>query len=484
MHIRRYTGPTLQEVLQRVHRELGPHVAIIDTRKTQEGGFFGLMGRAVVEVTVGVDWDGADPADAARSGAGRGEGRAADAEGDVGSGAGDDLAGESGPRVRLPGGSPAPSPVAGRIGRGAAAVARRAGTARPGAGRGEPAAGPGGWTPGPAWDLPVPADPRAGSTTGAGRSARVRGGTDDTLIAARRELNDLRVKPRGAPESSAAPAGAPMAEELERMHRVLVRNQVESDIARSILRVFDEQLALLGEDWATAQPRFERYLAGLIRTAPGIKLTGARRPVVAMFIGPTGVGKTTSIAKIASHFALREHRKVALVTADTYRMAATDQLRRFGQILGIPVHVADSAPEMEQVMVKLGGHDLVLVDTAGRSPQHKEHMRQMRELVDAARPDEIHLVMSLTTKYVDVLQIVARFGIVPANRVIWTKADETRSYGIMLNLSMKFMMDVSYLTTGQEVPDDLEAADPVRLAKLVTAGPAGTETNGRSGRPA
>lgn len=472
MHIRRYTGPTLQEVLQRVHRELGPHVAIIDTRRTQAGGFFGLMGRPVVEVTVGVDWDGEDAADAGRSPTDRvaeGAGSRRDEDDDQGPGL----------RVRLPGGAgttPARGGRAGLVG------ARRAGAPSGGGGRAEPAAGPGGWRPGPAWDLP--AEPRPQAAGGAPRNARIRGGGDDVLLAARRELNDMRVKPRGAPELPAPPTGAPMADELERMLRVLVRNQVESDIARSILRVFDEQLALLGEDWSTAQPRFERYLAGLIRTAPGIRLTGAKRPVVVMFIGPTGVGKTTSIAKIASQFALREHRKVALVTADTYRMAATDQLRRFGQILGLPVHVADSPAEMEQIMVKLGGHDLVLVDTAGRSPQHKEHMRQMRELVDAARPDEIHLVMSLTTKYVDVLQNVARFGIVPVNRVIWTKADETRTYGIMLNLSMKFMMDVSYLTTGQEVPDDLEAADPVRLARLVTAGPAGAETNGRSGRAA
>jgi flagellar biosynthesis protein FlhF len=358
----------------------------------------------------------------------------------------------------------------GRAARGGAAPARRP------AGR-VPAStaetGPGTWTPGPAWDLP--AEPRAGAT-------RARGGPEEVLLAARRELQDLRVKPRGAPDP--VPAAPPMAEDLERMHRVLVRNQVEADIARSILRVFDEQLTLLGEDWTAAQPRFERYLAGLIRTTPGIRLTGAKRPVVAMFIGPTGVGKTTSIAKIASHFALREHRKVALVTADTYRMAATDQLRRFGQILGIPVHVADSPVEMEQIMVRLAGHDLVLVDTAGRSPQHKEHMRQMRELVDAARPDEIHLVMSLTTKYVDILQNVARFGIVPANRVVWTKADETRTYGLILNLSMKFMMDVSYVTTGQEVPDDLEPGDPARLAKLVLGGVGGGDANGRSGRPA
>jgi flagellar biosynthesis protein FlhF len=273
-----------------------------------------------------------------------------------------------------------------------------------------------------------------------------------------------------------------MSEDLERVYRILVRNQVEMDIARSLLRIFDEQLSLLGEDWTRAQPRFERFLAGLIRATPGIQLRAGHRPQVAMFIGPTGVGKTTTIAKIASLFSLVEHRKVAIVTADTYRMAATDQMKRYGQILGIPVHVVESAEDMEQTMVKLSGYDLVLVDTAGRSPQHKEHMKQMRDLVEAARPDEIHLVVSLTTKYVDVLQIVARFGIVGVNRVIVTKADETRTYGLILNLSMKFNMEVAYLTNGQQVPDDIEPADQAKLAKLVLAGYGGD--NGRPGRPA
>jgi flagellar biosynthesis protein FlhF len=280
-----------------------------------------------------------------------------------------------------------------------------------------------------------------------------------------------------------APGGPPsLSDDLERVYRVLVRNQVEMDLARSLLRIFDEQLSLLGEDWTRAQPRFERFLAGLIRSSPGIQLRAGRRPMVAMFIGPTGVGKTTTIAKIASVFSLAEHRKVAIVTADTYRMAATDQMKRYGQILGIPVHVVETAGEMEQVMIRLAGYDLVLVDTAGRSPQHKEHMKQMRDLVEATKPDEIHLVLSLTTKYVDVLQIVARFGIVGVNRVVLTKADETRTYGLILNLSMKFNMEVAYLTTGQQVPDDIEPADQGKLAKLVLAGYGGE--NGRPGSPA
>ena len=212
-------------------------------------------------------------------------------------------------------------------------------------------------------------------------------------------------------------------------------------------------------------------------------LTGARRPHVAMFIGPTGVGKTTTIAKIATQFALREHRRVAVVTADTYRMAATDQIRRYGEIIGLPVHVADTPEDMEAVMARLAGWDLVLVDTAGRSPQNKEQILGMRGLVAAANPDEIHLVISLTTKYVDVMSIVARFGLVPVNRVILTKVDETRHYGLALNLSMKFPnFSVAYLTTGQEVPDDLESADPARLARLVLEGTEGD--HGRASRPA
>jgi len=456
MQIRRYTGPELGEVLQRIHREVGPHAAIINTRKVHQG-LFGLLGRPAVEVTVAVDFDGGGPA---------------------GEAGGEDAgpAAWNTPSVRTdrpvsPFGETAVEPRARVL---PSALARRAGAAEP-RGRARSRTAPE-FAPARDSEPVMPSSlPRV-----------LRSSVDDPMLVARRELNELRVKPRGgsvaAPAAEVGPAGTSLPEDLERVYRILVRNQVEMDIARSLLRIFDEQLCLLGEDWSRAQPRFERFLGGLIRAAPGIQLSGGRRPMVAMFIGPTGVGKTTTIAKIASLFSLAEHRKVAIVTADTYRMAATDQIKRYGQILGIPVHVVETPEEMEQAMVRLAGYDLVLVDTAGRSPQHKEHMKQMRELVEAARPDEIHLVVSLTTKYVDVLQIVARFGIVGVNRVIVTKADETRTYGLILNLSMKFNMEVAYLTNGQQVPDDIEPADQGKLAKLVLAGYGGE--NGRSGRPA
>lgn len=303
---------------------------------------------------------------------------------------------------------------------------------------------------------------------------------EDAAFTARRELESMRVSPRSVPVAAPRPTPAPeqhpsLSEELERVHRALVRNQVEADLSRQILRVFDEQLTLLGEDWGKAQPRFERYLAGLIRVFPGIQLREGKKPVVAMFIGPTGVGKSTTIAKIASHYHLLEHRKVAIITADTYRMGATDQMRRYGEILTLPVRVVETPEEMEETLLGFSGYDLVLVDTAGRSPQNKEQILQMKALVEAARPDEIHLVISMTTKYVDVVSIVSRFGIVPVNRVVLTKFDETRTFGLILNMSMKFSMDIAYISTGQQVPDDLEPADARRLARLVLTGTSGGE---------
>lgn len=421
MQIRRYTGPDLPEVLDRVHRELGANAAILNTRRITEGGLFGLLGKPGYEVTVAVDYDF----------------RLAE---DAGNGA----------HPELP-----PSPASGgRVG------PRRpsGGTIRVPEAGGRP---------------PVPSSRRA-----AGAFPRP---PEDPLLAARRELADMRVKPRGA--GPASEPGPSLSEDLERVYRQLVRHQVEADTARQLLRVFDDQLALLGEDWTKAQPRFEKYLAGMIRTAPGIQLREGRKPLVAMFIGPTGVGKTTTIAKIATHFSLHEHRRVAIVTADTFRMAATDQIRRYGDILGVPVHVVETPEDMEDVMAKLAGVDLVLVDTAGRSPQNREQILQMRGMVEAAKPDEIHLVISLTTKYVDVMSIIGRFGLVPVNRVILTKVDETKHYGLVLNISMKFsMFSIAYVTTGQAVPDDLEAADPARLAKLVLEG--AEAEHGRTGRAA
>jgi flagellar biosynthesis protein FlhF len=443
MQIKRYVGPELPQVLAQINRELGPYAAIINTRKIHQGGFLGLMGKPMVEVTVAVDYNfklsddnnGRTPS----GGPGQGPGRAA----------------RAGRRH-----APPPEPEASRPRSFFTSVDQSEVFSSP-----------------PRRE--EPAEDMAPRESPFREAPRFEPRPEDLRRSAGRELSEMRVTPRGGAPRAESPFGS-LSADLERVHRALLRNGVEDYLSRRILMTFEEQMSLLGEDWPKAQARLERYLAGLIRTSPGIEIREGRKPVVAAFIGPTGVGKTTTIAKIASHFALAEHRRVAIVTLDTYRMAATDQIRRYGDILGIPVEVADSPEEVEQVMLRLTGHDLVLVDTAGRSPQNKDQIMQMKKAIEAARPDEVHLVVSMTTKYIDVLSIVARFGIVPVNRLVLTKFDETRQYGLLLNLSVNFSMNISYLANGQQVPDDLEMADPARLARMVLAGVG----DGRAGGPA
>jgi len=437
MQIKRYTGPTLPEVLALIDRELGPNALIIHTRPVRMGGFFGVLGQQGYEVTVAIDYNfrpreepipRTPPVD--------------------------ELA-----RSRPFGADPHANELARSRPFGADPHANEQARSRPfGA---DPAAAP---QPAPVFRQPAiqPLAPAVSASSSRSRDA-------DAQLAARRELSEMRVRPRG-PAQSAADAPRAMTDDMERMHRMMVKNQVEEYLSRRLLKTFDEQLSLLGEDWNRSGPRFEQFVAGMIRTVPGIRMRDGRKPVVAAFVGPTGVGKTTTIAKIAGHFSLMEHRRVGIITSDTFRIAATDQIRRYGEIIGVPVRVVETPEDLQQALLQFNGYDLVLLDTAGRSPQNKEQIIHLKQLMDAARPDEVHLVVSMTTKYIDVLSIVAKFGVVPTSRVILTKFDETRTYGLALNLSVNFGMDIAYMTAGQSVPDDLEVADSMRIARLVVGG--------------
>jgi len=391
MQIKRFSGHTLPEVLSRIDRELGSNALIVQTRQTRHGGFFGVMGRQGVEVTVAVDYN---------------------------------------------------------------------------------------FRPREDMDQRAPARSASRAETPARTSVPRKSSPEASMMVARRELNEMRVKPRELARLTEETQSFPP--EIERMHRLLVKNGVEDYLSRRLLKSFDEQLSLLGEDFSRAAPMLEKYMGGLIRTCNGLQLREGRKPLVAAFIGPTGVGKTTTIAKIASYFSINLHRRVAIVTADTFRIGATDQVKRYGEILGIPVRVIETPEDLQQVLLEFSGYDLVLMDTAGRSPQNREQIMHLKQLIEIGRPDEVYLVVSMTTKYIDVLSVVAKFGIVPVNRLILTKFDETRTYGLALNLSANFAMDIAYITTGQQVPDDIEVADSQRLAKLILSG----GINGRPGIPA
>lgn len=190
------------------------------------------------------------------------------------------------------------------------------------------------------------------------------------------------------------------------------------------------------------------------------------------FVGPTGVGKTTTIAKIASTLKLTKKTKVALITSDTYRIAAVDQLKTYANILGIPLEVVYSAEEMDKVMDQLKGYDLVLVDTAGRSHQNPEQIQDMKELLDKvpAENKETYLVLSATTKYKDLVKIAQTYQKITDYYLVFTKLDETDTVGNILNIRMLTGAALAYATWGQNVPDDIGKIDAQKMAKQILGG--------------
>ncbi|MGG1442733.1 flagellar biosynthesis protein FlhF [Brevibacillus laterosporus] len=185
------------------------------------------------------------------------------------------------------------------------------------------------------------------------------------------------------------------------------------------------------------------------------------------FFGPTGVGKTTTIAKLAAWHMLKEKRKVGFITADTYRIAAVEQLKTYANILNVPLEVVFSANEMENALDKMQGYDLIFIDTAGRNYRNDEFVSKIKEYLQWEEMSEHLLVMSLTSKFADMQAIIEQFKDVPISQVILTKADETLHYGPILSLLEQFDLPLSYLTTGQNVPDDIEVITTEKLTKLI-----------------
>ncbi len=198
----------------------------------------------------------------------------------------------------------------------------------------------------------------------------------------------------------------------------------------------------------------------------------AKKKKYVFFIGPTGVGKTTTIAKIASMLKLSKKVKVALVTSDTYRIAAVEQLKTYANILGVPLKVVYSSEEVEAIMEELEKYDLVLIDTAGRSHNNKEQREDLHRLLEVVpeQEREVFLVLSATTKYRDLVKISQSYSEITKYSLIFTKLDETDAIGNIFNIRMLTGAPLSYMTWGQNVPDDIGKADAQKMAKQLLGG--------------
>ncbi|MBN1969124.1 MAG: flagellar biosynthesis protein FlhF [Candidatus Delongbacteria bacterium] len=184
-------------------------------------------------------------------------------------------------------------------------------------------------------------------------------------------------------------------------------------------------------------------------------------------VGPTGVGKTTTLAKMAFNKKIFGNKKVAMITADTYRIAAVEQLKTYSRITNIPLEVVYKPEQMRSALLKFDSYDYILIDTAGRSQKNVEQMAELKRIVVEGSITDLCLVLSLNTKDKDLDDIIKRFSSVGFNRIIFTKLDETSGFGSALNIFEKTKIPVSFYTFGQNVPDDIECATKEELTKLL-----------------
>ena len=255
------------------------------------------------------------------------------------------------------------------------------------------------------------------------------------------------------------------------LHDTMLENEVDEKYAREIM----DEIELINKpnipfDYALANTYQKMILkfgkpSGIEPASSGIKLV--------FFIGPTGVGKTTTIAKIASKFRVDEKKKVALLTADTYRIAAAEQLRTYANILEVPFRVIYTVEEINKALEDFKDYDYILIDTAGHSHQNttqKDNMRNIIHSVDDIVEKEVHLVLSATTKYRDLISIADSYKEMADYKLIFTKLDETTTLGNLLNLRLYTGASLSYVTYGQNVPDDIEDFNPQKTVKRLLGG--------------
>jgi len=254
---------------------------------------------------------------------------------------------------------------------------------------------------------------------------------------------------------------------LKDIYKRLVENELAEEIT---LELIQNLYGRFSESEYSRQERVEKYLieqiTSLIQVAAPTPLR-EKEPLVLAFVGPSGVGKTTALAKLATNKKFYGKKKLALITADTYRVAATQQLGTFSEIAEVPMEIVHSPRDMSKAVAKHKDKEVIMVDTAGGSHFNDRLIGELGRLLDAAAPDEVHLVLSITTKPKDLRQAIKLFKFEQKVRLLFTKFDETLTFGSIVSVVRESGLPLCYLTFGQEVPEDIELADPAKIAKLV-----------------
>ena len=257
---------------------------------------------------------------------------------------------------------------------------------------------------------------------------------------------------------------------LQLIYKQLLENEVDEKYINQLITEIEPALKKDGSVENILSGIYQKIVLKLGKTEVMGVTQGKARFV--FFIGPTGVGKTTTIAKLASKLKLDRKLNVALLTADTYRIAAVDQLKTYAEILNVPLKVVYSDTELKDAYEEMKNYDIVLIDTAGRSHRDKQQREDIEKLISAVPAEErdIFLVLSITTKYRDLIRITEAYSEIAEYRLIFTKLDETDTLGNIFNVKLLTGAPLSYATFGQKVPNDISRLDAQMIAKQLLGG--------------
>lgn len=419
MKVKRYLVDSMPDALARIRSDLGKNAIILNTKEIRSGGLWGWFGKKKIEVIAAAD--------------------------------------ES---MSVPQRPPAP-PAAGWSDFQSEVAAALNSNSDPVFDTGKPGI-----------HAPIPLDRNAHNLTGRtgfkqqsdltnGRSAKEEQGNEPILEEIRQmKLLMQKLSAASEPQEEAPPAWLEVRERL-------LEQDVSPDLTDRILLPIREEMQESTEVWdkariiARARERMRDIFSG-----QGPKVISPQTRIVHI-VGPTGVGKTTSIAKLAAEQVLKHKRKVGLITSDTYRISAVEQLKTYATILNTPLEVVFSPQDMQRAFSRLEDMDIIFMDTAGRNYRNEMYVSELHSLIQTHGASETFLVLSLTTKYKDMKVIADNFMKFRLDKVLFTKMDETGTLGAVLNLVDALKLQLSYVTNGQNVPDDIAEADEDHIINVI-----------------
>lgn len=253
---------------------------------------------------------------------------------------------------------------------------------------------------------------------------------------------------------------------IDQYVEMLVSKDIQKDLAEKIMKKVNDRISVETNNDLTIINAIKITIKELLEKPEVIKNNYSEQKVF-MFIGPTGVGKTTTLAKLAAKLSLRENKKVGLITSDTYRIAAVEQLRTYSDILGIPLSVIYEPSELKEAIADFDDKDYILIDTAGRNYKDKTLKDELKAMIKNINDPEIFLVLSLVADFKNLMNVINSHDFIKNFKIIFTKFDEAVTVGNIINIKMLCNKKLSYITNGQSVPDDIEVLNTQSLTDII-----------------